>query len=70
MALRSKIRCSRCNLPMNPHAEKMDNSREAGEGVLLEIHACPGCGATACRPLPPPDAQPAILSAPTETKGY
>jgi hypothetical protein len=43
--------CDRCGNPMNHHADKLVH--EPGGDVVVEMHACPGCGAIASRPAPP-----------------
>ncbi len=40
MAAPNPLMCKKCNIPMNHHAEKQDQST----GEVLEIHTCPGCG--------------------------
>lgn len=46
MAVKNPIICKRCNIPMNPHAEKEDRIT----GKIMEIHTCPGCGSIQTRP--------------------
>jgi hypothetical protein len=50
--------CPRCKIPMNHHAEKLREPRDAPEaarmdarmgGVLEEFHSCPNCGMTSSR---------------------
>ena len=45
--------CPQCGIPMNRHAERLIEPRDAAEakamnpalgGVILELHRCPGCG--------------------------
>ena len=40
MAASKPLICKECNIPMNLHAEKQDQST----GEILEIHTCPRCG--------------------------
>jgi ssDNA-binding Zn-finger/Zn-ribbon topoisomerase 1 len=55
---RARINCPECGAPMNRHAEKLDQSRGAGEkgwdtdldGVLVEFHTCPVCKFVVERP--------------------
>jgi predicted RNA-binding Zn-ribbon protein involved in translation (DUF1610 family) len=53
--------CPACGATMNRHAEKLvergDHAEKAQrqapfDGLILEGHACPGCGTTATRPAP------------------
>lgn len=50
---KTKMKCPRCGVDMNFHAEKV--SYEAGPidpdfgGVLEEAHSCPQCGRTEVR---------------------
>jgi hypothetical protein len=32
--------CNKCNIPMNHHADKINEST----GEVLEVHTCPRCG--------------------------
>ncbi len=57
----SGLRCPQCGAAMNRHAQKLayvDSTAElqpvdrAGEGLLEEIHACPGCGNVESRRVP------------------
>jgi len=48
-----QMRCPKCGVPMNHHAEKIDYAAALADpaaadpmmgGVLEEIYSCPGCG--------------------------
>jgi len=54
--------CPRCKAPMNHHAEKLVEPRDAEEaarmdfalgGLVEECYACPACGESASRPAVP-----------------
>lgn len=51
----TKMKCPKCGVDMNHHAEKVDYSVEAEGasaefgGVIKEVHCCPGCGNAATR---------------------
>jgi hypothetical protein len=55
---RVRLACPECGTPMNRHAEKLDQSRLAGDpgwdgdldGVLVEFHTCPVCRFVVERP--------------------
>jgi ribosomal protein S27AE len=51
-----KMKCPDCGAEMNHHADKLvygEASEDAGgaedAGLILEAHACPGCGHSATR---------------------
>ena len=54
-ANRTPMICARCGHEMNHHAEKLIHSTDGSpdpvlDGIVEEVHACPGCGAGASRP--------------------
>jgi uncharacterized protein with PIN domain len=50
MAETDKMKCPDCGAEMNHHADKLVSEGAGEEGdVMLEAHACPGCGRTATR---------------------
>ena len=49
---RKPMRCSKCDMDMNLHAEKIDYesmAKQHNDEPVVEIHACPGCSDTATR---------------------
>jgi hypothetical protein len=50
---RMPMHCSKCDMDMNFHAEKIDYAtmerKKKAEEPVIEIHTCPGCGDTATR---------------------
>jgi predicted RNA-binding Zn-ribbon protein involved in translation (DUF1610 family) len=53
MAKTNAMRCPRCGIEMNYHAEKIDYITALTEpnaidpdlgGIVEEVHTCPGCG--------------------------
>ena len=55
---REPMMCPQCGIPMNRHADKPSEPRDAAEarqvetglGVMIEAaHTCPGCGLNASR---------------------
>lgn len=54
---RPVVTCPKCGAPMNCHAERVLEYREAGssdaadafDGVVEEVHTCPRCSAIATR---------------------
>lgn len=62
MSLRpAKMRCPKCNAEMNRHARKLrepispqDAARVDVDlgAVVMEMHACPGCGKSMARDAP------------------
>ena len=49
--MKSTLTCPQCGAIMNHHASKLMPSavETAGEPeVVLDIHTCPGCGASEC----------------------
>ena len=60
MSETDRMRCPGCGAEMNHHADKLDygaaadGAPDADEGgVVIEAHACPGCGRTAARAAAP-----------------
>lgn len=58
-AKQSPMMCPTCGIPMNHHAEKLVDPRDAAEakrvdpglgGMVEEFHACGGCGRVDSRP--------------------
>jgi ribosomal protein S27AE len=50
MAETGKMKCPDCGAEMNHHADKLVREGADDEGeVMLEAHACPGCGRAATR---------------------
>ena len=51
---RKPMHCTKCDMDMNMHAEKIDYTTMEKQGSkseepIVEIHVCPGCGDTATR---------------------
>lgn len=56
MPVVNKIKCPKCGIDMNHHADKIDYSTAGTEdndpgigGAVQEVHTCPGCGKTVLR---------------------
>ncbi|HZQ69175.1 MAG TPA: hypothetical protein VFA68_11705 [Terriglobales bacterium] len=56
MPSREKMKCPHCGAEMNHHADKILRAESAATpldsifgGVVLELHSCPGCGASGAR---------------------
>jgi ribosomal protein S27AE len=52
---RDRMKCPDCGAEMNHHADKLVYGAESdaeAEAVVVEAHACPGCGRSATRPAP------------------
>jgi ribosomal protein S27AE len=45
-----QMKCPECGALMNHHADKLDYGAAEEGGVVVEAHACPGCGRSATRP--------------------
>jgi predicted RNA-binding Zn-ribbon protein involved in translation (DUF1610 family) len=48
--MKAPLRCPQCGATMNQHASKIVHSTDEAMGVretMLNLHACPGCGASA-----------------------
>jgi ribosomal protein S27AE len=52
----TKMKCPRCGAEMNHHADKVIRAESGGkrpdpglDGVIIELHSCPACGAAAAR---------------------
>lgn len=48
--MKAPLTCPQCGATMNQHASKTVHSADEGmsaQEIMLDIHTCPGCGASA-----------------------